>query len=235
MGDCETYAAAFLRVRDAAKTVYRVLVGVPQSAVEWCMYFGLWPLSGAEIERAGSEPRARAARRRQVERRGEYAGAILSVEFGGKSLNPHAHLLVISKWLEKEDLNAAWLIATGDSHITHVGIADVAGGVAEVVKGLFVDSYEHGIERTPAELVELFAALLTFTATGAGRSYRRVEALGVLRGKIAREDEVPALLCGACGSPLRAVGIVLYENYVNGVWDIPESKRFRRRGRSPPQ
>jgi len=226
-GDLESDEDAFLRCFGAAKTVYRLVAGLPASKAEWGMYFALFPLTQTEIEKAGSERAAKARRRERVRRRARVHGCLLNFERGeGEGTNPHVHLTLLSRWVKQRDLSAAWLLATGDSAHADIRAHKDACNIAEGVK--YVTKFT---ARTPEELVRIFDAMAVESGDRV-RCRRRVEALGVLRGKVAGENDVPPLLCDRCGSVMHAVGIINPGLWEMGVREIPEEDRFR--SRSPP-
>lgn len=226
-GDLEGDEDAFVRCVGAAKTVYRLLWGVPRSKAEWGMYFALFPLTQTEIEKAGSERAAKARRRERVRRFAKPHGCLVDFERAeGEGMNPHVHLTVVGRYVKQCDLSAAWLLATGDSTYADIRAHKDACDIAEGLK--YVTKFT---ARTPEELVRIFDSMLIESGDRV-RCRRRVEALGVLRGKVAGENDIPPLLCDRCGSVMHAVGIINPGLWEMGVREIPEEDRFR--SRSPP-
>ena len=223
-GELEDDDVAFDRCMSCAKRAYRLIWGVPRRG-EWGMYFALFPVTGREIERAGGVNVAKARRREKVKRLAKDQGAVLSFERGGKSMNPHVHMTVVGRWCNQRDLSAAWLLVTGDSSVADIRAADPC----RLHEGLKYVSKFTG--REPAELVRVFDALLIESGDRV-RSRRRVEALGVLRGKVAGEDDYPPLVCDRCGAEMHAVGMIEPGLWEMGVRLVPEAGRFR--GRAPP-
>jgi hypothetical protein len=218
---------AFTRCRDAAKTVYRLLWGVPRTGAEWRQYFELFPLSRRAVKAAGSLRAARSARRRLVKRQSKQSGVVVSIEYGAKGMKAHAHMLVVGRYVHHTVLKKAWQLVTGDSFIQHIA----ARGTIEqrVREGLKYVTKFAG--RSAGELVDVWDSTLTYGENGA-RSRRRVESLGILRGKVPGESNSAPLCCDTCGEPMRAVGVIQPSLWAMGVRTVADEARFR--GRAPP-
>lgn len=226
-GALEELEAAFVRVRGSAKQLYRLLWGVPAGRREWANYWQLYPVTRREVKSAGSVCQARKHRRRSVKLFAKQHGAVVAVEFGERRFKAHAHLLVLGRYVHQRQVSEAWKLVTGDSYVTDIR----ARGTVEqrIAEGL---KYVTKLGKaSPRQRVALYRALLSYHERDGetyARTRRRIEALGILRGKVAGEDDLPPLRCDTCGECMRAVGVIQFELWRMGVRDVPETERFAR-------
>lgn len=233
--EAESSNQSFARCQHSFRSAYRIMWGRPKDPAEWIVYFELWPLTDAEIDatpaltrsgrprKPGARERdARALRREalKVVVRRKDIGAVCGYEHGEKSAKPHVHALVICPYIDTDKLSRCWWLLTG-SYMQKVRAAD-KGAIAETLKYPLKFT-----ARSPAELVELYEALLVYKERDGhtvAAARRRVEAYGSLRST-ADDDPWPTV-CDTCGYPARAVGVITWALWRLGVRDVPKDERF---------